>query len=133
MVGIFLKADVQKEDDAAPPITLWDSWFYISRKPDRVMMHLLSENWQYLLEIYRKFSLRWWKLRQLRSWIAFRKRYQSSSHITNKTWIKGRSISHTNQYGGVDTQKVYQWYGNGRDGYIIWCSQRRGLIPILKY
>ena len=36
MVGEVLKADVQKEDDAAHPVALWDSWFYISWKADRV-------------------------------------------------------------------------------------------------
>ena len=95
-------------------------------------MHPLAENWQHLLRIFRKFNLQWWKCRQLRSWIAFGKIYQSSSHITHNTWIKDQYISHINQDVGVDTQQVYQWYGNGRDGYICWCSQRRGSIPILK-
>ena len=132
VVGAILKADVQKEDYAAPLVALWDSCFYISWKADRAMMHPLSENWQHLLGIFWKFSLRWWKHCQLRSWIAFGKRYQSSYRITHKTWIKGRSISHINQDGGIDNQKLYQWYGNGRDGYIRWCSQQRGSIPILK-
>ena len=96
------------------------------------MIHLLAENWQHLLGIFRKFSLRWWKRCQLRSWIAFGKRYQIFSHITQKTCIKGRHVSHTNQDVEVDTQQVYKWYGNGRGGYICWCSQRRGSIPILK-
>ena len=96
------------------------------------MIHQLAENWQHLLGIFLKFILWWWKCRQLRSCINFGKRYQSSSHITNKTWIKGRSVSNINKHGGVDTQQVYQWYVNGRDSYICWCSQRRGLIPILK-
>ena len=115
VVGAILKADVQKEYDAAPPFALWDSWFYRNWKSDRAMIHPLAENWQHLLGIFRRFSLLWWKSRQLRSWIAFGKSYQSSSHITHKTWIKGRSISHINQDGGVNTQKVYQWYVNGRD------------------
>ena len=76
VVGAILKADVQKEDGAAPPVALWDSWFYRSWKSDRSMMHLLAESWQHLLVIFRKFSLRWWKRRQLRSWIAFCKTYQ---------------------------------------------------------
>ena len=97
------------------------------------MIHPLVENWQHLLGIFRKFSLQWWKRRQLRSWIAFGKRYQSSSHITHNTWVKVRSVSHINQYGGVGTQKVYQWSGNGRDCYIRWYSQRRVSISILKY
>ena len=132
VVGAILKADVQKENHAAPPVALWDSWFYKSCKADRAMINPLAENWQHLLGNFRKFSLRWWKRRQLRSWIDFGKRYQSSYHITHNTWIKGRSVSHINKYGGVETQKVYQWYGNGRDGYIRWYSQRRGLIPIPK-
>ena len=37
------------------------------------MIQLLEENWQHLLGIFRKFSLKWWKRRQLRSWIAFGK------------------------------------------------------------
>ena len=118
VVGEILNANVQKEDDAPPPVTLWDSWFYRSWKADKDMIHPLEENWQHFLGIFRKFSLQWWKRRQLRSCIAFGKKYQSSSHITQKTWIKGRYISHVNQDGWVDTQKVYQWYGNGRDGYI---------------
>ena len=28
--GEILKADGQREDDAAPPVALWDSCFYIS-------------------------------------------------------------------------------------------------------
>ena len=132
VVGAILKADVQKEDDEDPPVSLWESWLYRSWEADRDMIHLIAENWQQLLGIFRKFSLRWWKRRQLRSRIEFGKRYQSSSHITHKILIKGRSVSHINQDGGVDTQQVYQWYGNGRDGYIRWCGQRRGSIPILK-
>ena len=97
------------------------------------MIHPLAENWQHLLGIFRKFNLRWWKRRQLRSQIAFGKRYHSFSHITHKTLIKGRYVSHINQGGGVDTQKLYQWYGNVIDSYISWCIQRRGSIPILKY
>ena len=133
VVGAILKADVQKEDDADPPVALWYSWFYISCKAYRSMVHPLAENWQHLLGIFRKFSLRWRKRRQLGSWIAFGKRYQSSSHITQKTWIKGRYTSHINQDGGVNTHQVYKWYVNGRDGYICWCSHQRGSILILKY
>ena len=131
-IGDILNADVQKKYDADPPAALWDSCFYRSWKVDRAMIQPLTENWRHLLGIFRKFSLWWCKQRQIRSRIAFGKRYQSSSHITHKTWIKGRYISHINQYGGVDTQQVYQWYGNGIDGYIRWCSQQRGSIPILK-
>ena len=115
VAGEILKADSQNEDDANPPVAPWDSWFYISWKSDRDMIHPLEENWKHFLGIYQKFSLRWWKRCQLRSWIAFGKRYQSSSHITHNTWVKVRSVSHINQYGGVGTQKVYQWSGNGRD------------------
>ena len=75
VIGAILKADVQKEYDAAPPIALWGSWFYRSWRSDRTMMHLLAENWQHLLRIFRKFNLQWWKCRQLRSWIAFGKIY----------------------------------------------------------
>ena len=84
VVGEILKSDVKKEDDTAPPVALWDSWFYISWKSDTAMMHPLAENWQHILGIFWKFSLRRRKRRQLRSWIAFGKRYQSSSHITHK-------------------------------------------------
>ena len=118
----ILKANIQKEDYTDPNVALWDSRFYRIWKTDRAMMHPLAGNWQHLLGIFRNFSLGWWKRRQLRSWIAFGKRYQSSSNITHKTWIKGRSISHIDKDGGVDTQKLYQWYGNGRYGYISWCS-----------
>ena len=93
------------------------------------MVYPLSENWQHLLGIFRKFSLRWWKRYQLRSWINYGKRYQSSTH---RTWIKGRSVSHINKGGGVDTQQPYQWSDNGRDCYIRWFSQRRGSMLILK-
>ena len=65
VTGEILKADVQNEDDLAPPFALWDSWFYISWKADRAMVHPLPENWQHLLSIFRKFSLRWRKRRQL--------------------------------------------------------------------
>ena len=95
-------------------------------------MHPLAENWQHHFRIFWKFSLRWWKRRQLRSQIAFGKRYKRSFHITHKTWIKGQYISHIDQDRGVDTQKLYHWYGNGRDRYTCWCSQQRVLIPILK-
>ena len=95
-------------------------------------MHLLAENWQQLLGIFWKFSLRCHKHLQIRSCIVFEKRYQSSYHINQETWIKGRSVSQINQYGGVDTQQIYQWYVNGRYCYIKWFIQRRGSIPILK-
>ena len=42
VVGEVLKADVQKEDDAAHPVALWDSWFYISWKADMDMIHPLA-------------------------------------------------------------------------------------------
>ena len=106
VVGAILKANFQKEYDVAPPVAMWDSWFYRRWKENRSMMHPLAENWQHLLGIFRKFGLRWWKHRQLRSWISFGKIYQSSSHITHKTWIKVQSISDINQYGGVNTQKL---------------------------
>ena len=132
VVGSILKIDVHKEDDVDPPVALWDSWFYRSWKNDRAMIQPLAENRQQLLGIFWKFSLRWRKRRQIRSWTAFGKRYKISSYITHKKWIKGRSISHINQDGGVENQQVYQWYGNGRDSYIRWCSQRRELITIPK-
>ena len=52
VVREILKADVQKEGDAAPPVALWNSWFYRSWKPDRDMMHLIAENWQHILGIF---------------------------------------------------------------------------------
>ena len=76
--GSILKSDVQKEEDAAPPVALWGSWFYSSWKSDMDMVHPLEENWKSLLCIFCNFILRWSKLWQLRSWIAFDKRYQSS-------------------------------------------------------
>ena len=42
VVGEILNADVQKEDDAAHPVALWDSWFYISWKADRVIIYPLA-------------------------------------------------------------------------------------------
>ena len=96
------------------------------------MVNPLAENWQHLLGIFWKLSFQWWKRRQIRSWIAFGKRYQSSSHITHKKWIKVCSVSHINKGGGVDTQQLYQWSGKGRDCYIWWFSQQRGSMPILK-
>ena len=39
MAGAILKDVGQKEDDAAPPVALWDSWLYISWKADRAMVH----------------------------------------------------------------------------------------------
>ena len=57
-VGAILKADVQKEYYAAPPVALWDSWLYIIYKVDKAMIYPLAENWQHLLGIFRKFSLR---------------------------------------------------------------------------
>ena len=45
VAGAILKADGQKEDDVAPPVALWDSWFYIIWKAYRNMMHLLAEHW----------------------------------------------------------------------------------------
>ena len=38
-VGAILKADVQKKDDADPPVALWDSWFYRSWKEYRAMVN----------------------------------------------------------------------------------------------
>ena len=29
VVGEILKSDVKKEDDTAPPVALWDSWFHM--------------------------------------------------------------------------------------------------------
>ena len=130
--GAILKADVKKEDDAATPDALWDSWTYISWKSDRAMVHQLAENCQHLLGIFWKFSLQWWKHHQLRSYIDFGKRYQISTHITHRSWIKGQSISHINKYGRVDTQQIYQCYDKGRDCYIQWSSQWRVSIPILE-
>ena len=82
------------------------------------MVHPLSENWQRLLGIFQKFSLRWWICHQIRSWIAFAKRYHTSYHITHRTWIQGWSVSYINKDEGVDTQQVYQWSDKGRGGYI---------------
>ena len=45
VVEEILKANVQKEDDTAPPVDLWDSWFYRSCKSDMAKLHLLAENW----------------------------------------------------------------------------------------
>ena len=132
VAGTILKADVHKEDDADPPLSLWYSWFYISWKTYRYVVHLLEENWKHLLGISWKFGLRWWKRRQLRSWVAFGKRYQSFSHITHSKYIKGRSVSHINKGGRVDTQKIYQWSVKGGDCYILWFIQRRWSTPILK-
>ena len=131
--GAILKADGQKEDDAAPPVALWDSWFYRRCKSDKAMVNTLAENWQYLLSIFPKFSLRWQKRRQLRSWIAFKKRYQISSHINERSRIKEKPVSYINKGRGVNTQKEYQWSNNGRDCSIRWSSKQRVLIPILKY
>ena len=61
VAGSILKAYGKKEYDAAPPVALWDSWLYRSWKADRDMMSPLAENWQHLLGIFWKFSLRWWK------------------------------------------------------------------------
>ena len=47
-----LKANVQKEYDAPPPVALWDSWLYRSWKADRDMVNPLAENWQHLLGIF---------------------------------------------------------------------------------
>ena len=44
LVEEILKADVQKEDDTAPPVAPWDSWLYRNWKADRAMMHPLAEN-----------------------------------------------------------------------------------------
>ena len=52
VAGVVLKADGQKEDDTAPTVALWDSWFYRSWKAYRDMMHPLAENWQHLLGIF---------------------------------------------------------------------------------
>ena len=46
MEGSILKSDGQKEDDAAPLISLWYSWFYRSWKANRAMVQSLTENWQ---------------------------------------------------------------------------------------
>ena len=42
VAGAILKADGQKEYDAAPPFDLWYSWFYISWKADRAMANTLA-------------------------------------------------------------------------------------------
>ena len=130
--GEILKADVQKENDAAPPVALWDSWFYRSWKAYRAIVHPLAENWRHLLGIFWKFSLRWWKRRQIRSWISFSKRYHISPHITHMTCIKGQSVSHIKKGGEVDTQKLYQWSDKGRYCYIRWSSQHKVSMPIIK-
>ena len=57
----ILKTYGQKEGNADPPVTLWDSWFYVSCKSDRARMHPLAENWQHLLGIFCKISLQWLK------------------------------------------------------------------------
>ena len=80
----ILKSDGQKEDDADPPFSLWDSCFYRSWKADRPTVHPLANNWQHLLCIVMKFSLKWRKHHQLRSCIAFEKRYQRSSHFNQR-------------------------------------------------
>ena len=45
VAGAVLKPDGQKEDDVAPAVALWVSWFYRSCKSYRDMMHLLAEHW----------------------------------------------------------------------------------------
>ena len=45
VAGAILKADGQKEDDAAPLVALWYSWFYRSCKADMSIVHPLSDNW----------------------------------------------------------------------------------------
>ena len=42
VVGAIVKANVQKEDDAAPPVYLWCSWFYRTWKSDRAMIYPLA-------------------------------------------------------------------------------------------
>ena len=95
------------------------------------MVYPLADNWQSLLCIFWKFSLRWRKLRQLRSCIAFEKRYHRSSHINHMSCIKGKSVINTNQGEVVNTQKDYKWSYTGRECYIRCYNQRRLLIPIL--
>ena len=48
MVGAILKAHLHKEDDAAPLVSLWDSWFYRNWESDRAMIYPLVENWKHL-------------------------------------------------------------------------------------
>ena len=95
----------QKEDDAAPPVALWDSCFYKSWKVYKAMVHPLAGNQKYLLVIFQKFSSWWWKCSQLRSWISFGKRYHGSSYLNHRSWIKGKSVSIINKGGGVNTQQ----------------------------
>ena len=45
VVEEVLNSNGQNEDDTAPPVALWDSWFYRSCKSDRDKLHLLAENW----------------------------------------------------------------------------------------
>ena len=132
VAGSIVKADGQKEDGAAPTVALWDSWFYRGGKADKGMVHPLSENWKYLLCIFRKFSLRWWKRRQLSSWINFYRRYQISSHINHRSWIMCKYFININPGGGVSTQKEYIWSNMGSDCYIQWYSQRILSITILR-
>ena len=80
----ILKYGGHKEDDTAPKVALWDSTFLRIWKYDRAMVHPLAGNRQYLLGIFRNFSLWWRKRRQLRSWIAFGKRCQRSSNINHR-------------------------------------------------
>ena len=103
--GAILKADGQKEDDEAPPVSLLDSWFYRSCKLDMATVPPLADNWKLMLCIFRKFSLRWWKHNKLRSCIALDKMYQISSHLNHRSWIKGKYVININQGGGVNTQK----------------------------
>ena len=116
LIGAILKADVHKEDDASPPVALWDSWFYRSWIEDRAMIHPLVENWQHLLGIFWKFSLQWWKHRKLRSWIAFGKDIRSPPISLTRYGSRSDMSVTSIKTEGVDTQQVSQWYGNGRDG-----------------
>ena len=52
MEGKILKAHVQKEDDVALLVTLWDSWFYRTWKSDRDMVRPLEKKWQHILVIF---------------------------------------------------------------------------------
>ena len=67
--GYIVKYDGQREDDEAPNVALWYSCFYRVWKSDKGVVNPLAENWQSLLCVFWKFSLRWWKLCQLSSWI----------------------------------------------------------------
>ena len=59
VAGKILKAHVQKEDDVALLVAMWDSWFYRTWKSDRDMVRPLAKKWQHILVIFWRFRL-WW-------------------------------------------------------------------------